>query len=136
MLDGADHRNWSRSRAPQPTAAPARVALSLTLTQSPGRIETHVDSRFAAPDERRGAQLFMALYENRLSSNVAAGENARRILHHDYVVRELVGPLDPDASHGFPLESGWKARDLGVAAFLLDPQGGTLQAVARTACPG
>ena len=62
-------------------------------------------------------------------------ENARRTLNHDYAVRELVGPLDPVAQHSFKLQAGWKAADLGVAAFMLDAQGGTLQALALAACP-
>lgn len=65
-----------------------------------------------------------------------AGENAQRTLRHDYVVRSLAGPLEPNAArHRFPLQPGWKAADLGVAAFLLDAQGRTLQALARSGCP-
>lgn len=136
MLDGDDHRNWHRSRAPQPKPTPAQVKLSLTLTQTPRRIDTQVGSRFAASADSRNAQLFLALFENRLSSKVAAGENARRTLNHDYVVRKLVGPLDPlDARHGFVLQAGWKAADLGVAAFVLNARGETLQALAQPACP-
>ncbi len=135
MLDGADYRTWHRSRAPQLKPAPASVDLVLTLTQTPERIDVQVNSRFIAQAAKVHAQLYLALYENHLSSKVAAGENARRTLHHEHVVRELVGPLDPNARHSFRLQSGWKAADLGVAAFVLDPQGETLQALAQAACP-
>ena len=135
MLDGADYRNWHRSRTPQTKLEPAQVKLTLALAQSPERIDVRVNSHFVAPANSRDARLFLALYENQLRSNVAAGENARRTLHHDHVVRELVGPLAADARHSFRLQAGWKADDLGVAAFLLDPRGDTLQALARRACP-
>lgn len=135
MLDGEDYRNWHRSRTPEVIAVPSEVNLKLSLTQSPERIDAEVESRFAAPADSRNAQLFLALYENRLSTQVAAGENARRTLHHDYVVRELVGPIAPRARHSFKLQSGWKAANLGVAAFVLDARGKTLQALAQPGCP-
>jgi len=135
MLDGADHRNWQRNRTLQLKPTPAQVNLSLTLVQSHKSIDAQVDSRFNSSAGDNNAQLFLALYENRLSSKVVAGENARRTLNHDYVVRELVGPLEPRSRHCFTLQAGWKAADLGVAAFLLDAQGKTLQALAQPACP-
>ena len=135
MLDGADHRNWHRDRNPLLKPEPAQVNLSLTLMQSHKRIDAEVDSRFISSAGDNNAQLFLALYENRLSSKVVAGENSKRTLNHDYVVRELVGPLKPQSRHSFKLQDSWKAADLGVAAFLLDAQGKTLQALAQPACP-
>ena len=136
MLDGADHRAWHKSRLPQGQAIVAPVSMSLTLDQSSDRIQAQVNSRLTPSANNKGAQLFLALFENRLSSNVATGENARRTLHHDYVVRKLVGPLNPSDRYSFALETGWKASDLGVAAFILDSRGETLQALAQPACPG
>lgn len=135
MLDGTDHRNWHRSRAPQLKPESAQVNLSLTLSQSPERIDVQVNSRFAAAADPHTAQLYLALFENRLSSKVAAGENARRTLNHDYVVRELVGPLDLRTRYRFKLQAGWKTADMGVVAFVLNARGETLQALARPACP-
>ena len=135
MLDGADHRNWHRSPTPAVKSEPAKASLAMRLTHSPEHLLAQVNSRFASTTESKHAQLFLALYENRLSSKVATGENARRTLNHDYVVRELVGPLDPVAQHSFKLQVDWKAADLGVAAFMLDAQGDTLQALALAACP-
>jgi hypothetical protein len=135
MLDGADYRNWQRSRAPQLRPDPASVELVLTLTQRPERIDVQVDSRFIDSASKAHARLYLALVENHLSSKVAAGENAHRTLNHEHVVRELVGPLDPHARHSFKLQAGWKAADLGVSAFMLNAQGETLQALAQAACP-
>jgi hypothetical protein len=135
MLDGADYRNWHHSRAPQLIREPANVELALTLTQRPERIDVQVKSRLIGPASGEHAQLYLALYENHLSSKVAAGENAHRTLHHEHVVRELVGPVDPNARHSFSLQAGWKAADLGVVAFVLNARGETLQALAHAACP-
>lgn len=135
MLDGEDFRAWHRGLPARPTA-PAQAGLVLALDQTPERIEVRADSRFASNAAVRGAAVYLALYENRLGSKVTAGENAARTLRHDYVVRHLVGPLDPlRAHHCFVVESGWKLADLGVAAFVLDARGETLQALARPACP-
>ena len=135
MLDGKDFRAWHRG-LPARSNVSAQADLALTLNQTPERIEVEVESRFATPAAGRDTTLYLALFENRLSSKVTAGENAERTLHHDHVVRQLTGPLDPRrARHSFKLRPGWKAADLGVAAFVLDAQGATLQALARTGCP-
>jgi hypothetical protein len=134
MLDGEDFRDWHRG-LPTRSKSPARASLALTLSQTSERVDVQAESRFAAPDVGRDASLYLALVENRLNSEVAAGENAQRTLHHDHVVRQLAGPLDPGrARHSFTLQPGWKAADLSVAAFVLDGKGATLQALARPGC--
>lgn len=135
MLDGKDFRAWQRGLPPRSTA-PASVRLALTLTQTANRMEVQADSCFDDPVSEHDAQLYLALTENRLSSDVTAGENARRVLHHDHVVRQLAGPFDPHhARQRFSLQPRWKAADLGVTAFVLDTRGATLQALALPACP-
>lgn len=135
MLDGDDFRNWHRGLPARPKADPAQVRLTLNMDQSSERIEAQVDNRFTEPGDAKRGRLFLALVENRLSSKVAAGENASRTLNHDHVVRQLVGPLDPlHARYSFKLQPGWKAADLGVAVFVLDGEGKTLQALSRPAC--
>jgi hypothetical protein len=135
MLDGDDLRNWNRGRVPQLKSVPAQVSLTLNLDQAPEHIDVQVTSRFTEPADSQNGRLYLALTENRLTSKVTAGENAQRTLHHDHVVRELVGPLDPlRARYRFKLQPGWEVADLGVAAFVLNAQGETLQALARAAC--
>lgn len=134
MLDGKDYREWYRNRSPLLPASAAPVSLRLTVTAAPAHIDAHVTSRFAPSAHPPDAQLFIALYENRLTTHVAAGENARRTLNHDYVVRTLAGPLEPDARYRFALAPDWKTADLGVAAFILTARGETLQALARPLC--
>ena len=87
------------------------------------------------------AQAYLAVYENKLSSNVKAGENRGVKLEHDYVVRELIGPLKFDRQgkleikQSVAVQSDWKLKDLGVAAFVQRRDTGeTLQALQLTAC--
>ena len=37
--------------------------------------------------------MYLAAYENKLASDVRAGENRGKRLEHDYVVREWIGPI-------------------------------------------
>ena len=83
----------------------------------------------------------LTLYENNLGNNVRAGENNGRTLHHDFVVRELVGPIPIDAQDNariqqiFNLKSGWKLQDSGVVAFVQNNHSGeVLQALALAVC--
>lgn len=89
------------------------------------------------------AEVYVAIYENNLATHVGAGENAGKGLHHDYVVRRLVGPLALDRegrlalNRQIALEAGWKRADLGAAVFVQDKASGEiLQALQRHACPG
>lgn len=42
-------------------------------------------------EDSKHSEVFIAVYENKLLSNVNAGENNGRELKHDYVVRDLLG---------------------------------------------
>jgi hypothetical protein len=129
MLDGQDLRDWQRG-LPKPAAALARLTLELALTPAAQHLDVTVTPRFLASEARAGAQLYLAVTESRLESRVTAGENARRTLRHDHVVRELVGPLPASAQrYRFVLAPEWKRGDLAVTAFVLDAGGATLQAL-------
>lgn len=134
MLDGADFRSWYRG-LPARAAVPAQAHLALSLDTLPGHIDAQTEVRYATTAAGRNARLYLALTENRLNSSVTAGENARKTLLHDAVVRTLAGPFDASrVHHRFVLQADWKAADLGVVAFVADERGATLQALARAAC--
>lgn len=87
------------------------------------------------------SEVWLALYENNLESQVRAGENSGKTLRHDYVVRRLIGPLMPDPDgrlslrQQIALDAGWKRADLGVVVFVQDKASGEiLQALQRHAC--
>ncbi|TAK81602.1 MAG: DUF1223 domain-containing protein [Betaproteobacteria bacterium] len=112
-------------------ARPARAHIRLEL-RPPSASRLPIKADFRAPP---GSEAFVALYENRLSTDVKAGENRGVTLRHDYVVREWIGPLDAPGTfqRSVELRPDWKAADMGMAAFV---QNGTnvLQASALAAC--
>ena len=139
MLNGEDYRPGKRSLQTALARSPASAVLKLSLDRTDTRQwMTHVEATLNAPAERH--QVYVALYENNLVSHINAGENARRTLHHDFVVRQLAGPF-PLAPNGqlqknlvFTLKPDWKARDMGIAAFVQRADGDAIQALALPAC--
>ncbi|MBI3778866.1 MAG: DUF1223 domain-containing protein [Gammaproteobacteria bacterium] len=140
VLDG---RDWRPARTGYPEARNDReAAAQLHLELRPadaGRLEVRGEALLRTP--REDAQVFLALYENNLTSRIEAGENAGKLLRHDYVVRELVGPFRLPASgasafqHRFILGTDWKRDDLGVSAFVQNAATAEVfQALQRPAC--
>jgi hypothetical protein len=72
------------------------------------------------------AEVFLAITEDNLHSNVARGENAGRALDHVSVTRRLerIGKANPGAAASFSaqpelkLEPSWKRADLRVVVFV------------------
>lgn len=143
VLNGRDYRRSSfrddfAERAAEIHLQKPRAALKLAVQPAGGEL---VVSGSAVLTDAAGhplAQTWLALYENRLATEVKAGENRGKRLEHDFVVRDIVGPLPVEArgaaiAHRFRLDPRWKARDLGVAAFVQDIRSGdVLQALACT----
>ncbi|MGE3537245.1 MAG: DUF1223 domain-containing protein [Candidatus Tectimicrobiota bacterium] len=116
----------------------ARATLALTVTPQPAQ-ELAIVAQADLPEmaDRQQAQMYMAVYENRLISDVKAGENKGRTLRHNYVVRQWLGPLDIQTTgptrleRTFTLPQEWKAANLGVVVFVQHSQNGAvLQALA------
>jgi hypothetical protein len=87
--------------------------------------------------------LYLAAFENKLTSQVAAGENKGKTLPHDYVVREWIGPigfgagLKVDEKRALPLLPNANPKESGVAAFVQNrATGEVLQALMLPACGG
>ena len=85
------------------------------------------------------AEVLVALYENGLVTPVGRGENARRELRNDRVVRRLVRALSLPAGGGsadarvqLQVDPAWGA-DVGVVAFVQEPS--TLRILAATEAP-
>ncbi|MEW6332149.1 MAG: DUF1223 domain-containing protein [Pseudomonadota bacterium] len=139
VLDG---RDWRPARDAYPDARNDRALAELHLELDAAgaeKLEVRGEARLHAPAD--GAQVFIALYENNLTSRVGAGENAGKLLRHDYVVRELVGPFRVPASgmlsfrHRFALGDDWKRDDLGASAFIQNATTAEVyQALQRPAC--
>ena len=99
LLQGRDFRDWPSAAFEQQVAkinarpARARIALALDTRQ---RDAFEVEATAVLDDAQPWADmaLYLGAYENKLVSEVKAGENRGRTLPHDYVVLQWVGPLE------------------------------------------
>ncbi len=143
--------------------ARARIHLTLRKTISGG---LEVTGNAVVPDRtyRRSADAYLVLYENRLSGAVRAGENRGRVLEHNFVAREFIGPLAITNATGVRLDrtlrlrQDWKTADrnrrvhpgqggatlciyfrdgtLGVAAFVQDRRNADVRQALALRIPG
>jgi hypothetical protein len=142
MLSQQLHLRWNQ---------PASVLAAIHAAQqgpSPGDLHLgaqpqvegwRVDIDALPHPDARGAQLYLALYENGLSTSVRAGENDGATLHHDRVVRGLWGPWPLAARHlDVRPPARASSKSLGLTAFVQDDRGRTLQALSLplAACAG
>jgi hypothetical protein len=113
---------------------PAEVELRMSAQSMPGhlRVGLQASASGSSPSEGR---MYLALYENGLSSVVKAGENAGVTLRHERVVRGLWGPWPVPATGAMrylnvtPAKNS-KLANLGLTAFVQDERTGTtLQAL-------
>ena len=106
-------------------AAAAKRPLQLAATNVNGdtvRMQVQIES-----DPNGGSEdVYLAVTEDNLSSNVKRGENAGRVMPHTAVVRRLtlIGNIDRrNGFHGEPvirLDRRWKAADLRFVIFVQD----------------
>jgi hypothetical protein len=142
FVAGRELRNWSNeipATVRRINSQPARADIVVTLGEVSGG-SIPVDVRAHAG---QGGKLYVALYENNLVSEVTSGENRGATLHHDFLVRQWVGPIALSAqdaggkaglTRSLPVPAGVVAGNLGVAAFVQGDRGDILQAVALGAC--
>lgn len=114
----ADARRRQRAGSVELMARPgeASLAVSLAAEVDAGRIDGPVD-------------LLLAVVESGLETPVKRGENARRTLHNDCVVRRLqkLGTLGPDRTsleldHRIELDPAWNSENLSLVGLLQDPE--------------
>lgn len=122
LMNGADYRRYSRFGSDVAEINEQKSAASIRIeARRTGARELGLDVAANAVGDQYS--LWLAVFENNLESKVTDGENEGLYLRHDYVVRTLYGPyaLSGKAvrvSESVNIGSGWKMRDLGVAAFL------------------
>ena len=144
FVSGTEVRDWRGDLGDElkrVTARPARASIHLHAEMSPsGTISIAGSATPSRASTKSVAALFIAVTEDKLVSNISAGENRGVTLSHDHVVREWIGPI--------PLEQGdtgfkrtvtarqeWNAARLSVAAFVQDlGSGQVLQAVDASQC--
>ncbi|MGE0355381.1 MAG: DUF1223 domain-containing protein [Burkholderiales bacterium] len=144
MRNGRDFPRWHAGGALGKAAAAdvaPRARIALGLSPGPAGIAVQAEAATLGAEPGRG-ELFLALTESRLASQVRAGENRGRDLSHDHVVRRLValGPVEAGGGvfrHDFVLGADWKRADLAVSAFVQDARTGeVLQALRLASCAG
>lgn len=144
VLNGKDFRAWNNMRLAQAAdgihTLPATAQLQLdAVSLSNGEITLKAIANVPDSAIAKRADIFVALYENKLVSKVNAGENNGSELHHDYVVRELFGAYPMHALNAFNkqfnLSTAWQKRDAGAVMFVQDRQtGAVLQSLALRFC--
>ncbi len=143
LLDGIDYRIGSdfAQRIDELNRRPAKIELLLRHGQSASGVTLDLKVKFTAASDAN-ARTFLAITENRLESVIIAGENRGKLLHHDFVVRELAGPLPKDANGNvhwnsdMVLHHDWKRADLSLVAFVQNERNGEmLQALQTPLCP-
>lgn len=123
---------WTRVRGALRETPPASVALEVDPITPEGQLKIRASAQMlrSTPQGGKGdLDLWVAVYENGLSVEVKAGENASRVLRNDHVVRRFERaftlPARAGAAHAgvivLGIDKSWKAAGLGVAAFLQDP---------------
>ena len=144
VMNGRDFKGWDNSRlnekieSSQKLASRANLSLD-AVAQANGEITLKASAQAVKPSDAKNTDVFIALYENKLASQVKAGENSGRELKHDYVVREFFGAYQisnqNEFSKNFTLKPEWKGRDAGAVIFVQNSQTGEiLQSLALKFC--
>jgi len=148
MLQGQDYRHWGSGggfdeAVARINARPPRASIALALRGGQrDSLAVEVLAELLDRGQEADAGLYLASYENKLVSRVAAGENRGRTLAHDYVVFEWLGPIAfsggrIDERRALPLLPGATPAHSGVAAFVQNRRTAeVLQALMLPACPG
>ena len=135
VLNGRDFKGADSSRLNQAVSASQKIAsranLSLNaITQTNGEITLKATVQAVNSADTNHADIFIAIYENKLVSQVNAGENNGRELKHDYVVRDFYGAYQLSNKNEFAknitLKPEWKGRQAGVVIFVQDSKNGEI----------
>jgi hypothetical protein len=147
LLQGRDFRDWSSGSFEQQVARinarPARARIALAL-DARGRDAFEIEATAELLEGLAPADwgLYLGAYENKLVSEVKAGENRGRTLPHDYVVLQWTGPAEFRTAklverQRLPLLPKAVPANSGVVAFVQNrATGEVLQALMLPACPG
>ena len=143
VMSGRDFKGWDNSRLNEKIESSQKLAsranLSLAAMQENGKMILKTSAQTTNPTEAKNVDVFVAIYENKLVSQVKAGENSGRELKHDYVVREFFGAYQISNQNefikSFTLDAAWAKRDAGAVVFVQNSQTGEiLQSLALKFC--
>jgi len=135
VLNGRDFKGADSSRLNQAVSTSQKIAsranLSLdAIIETNGEITLKATAQAVNSVDINHADIFIAIYENKLVSQVNAGENNGRELKHDYVVRDLLGAYQlsnkNEFAKSFTLKPEWKDRQAGAVIFVQDSISGEI----------
>jgi hypothetical protein len=138
FVSGRELRNWPGSFAAaveRINAQPAGADIALSLAAPAAGLQISVQA-----SARQSGRLHVALTEDGISSQVAAGENKGRLLRHEHVVREWLPPVTVAAGgtarvvQTLPLPRGANPDKLALVAFVQTEKGEILQSASLNAC--
>ena len=147
LLQGRYFRGWGSGAFEHEVArvnarpAKARIALSLD-TRRQDAFEVEAAAELLEAPQNPEIAFFLGAYENKLVSEVKAGENRGKLLPHDYVVLQWAGPLEFKSGklteqRVLPLLPKAVPAHSGVVAFVQNrATGEVLQALMLPACRG
>jgi len=143
---GRELRSWSTASAVDAAiqnitaqASPADITIKLSSKESRSYdLSASVKLR---GDSKQSHNAYVAVYQNKLVSEVAAGENGGVTLHHEYVVRRWLGPFAlkdgaAQIQEKIILDSigaDVRADQFGVVMFVQNATSGEVLQVARLA---
>jgi len=142
FVGGKELRGWSNGVAAavkRVNDMPAQASIGISV----GAAASNALPVEVKASSARDARLYIALVEGGVASQVNAGENKGRLLHHDFVVREWLPPVSLAAGSAaatvtrtIALPAGAAAAKLGVSAFVQSDKGEVLQALNLPVCGG
>jgi len=140
LLQGRDFRQWGTpvfaKEVERINARPAGARIRLAIASMSARsVAVEAEAEVLDRAQAKDAALFIAAYENRLSSKVTAGENRGEVLKHDYVVLEWLEVPGLAVRKDLPLLPKAIPANSGVAAFVQNRRTGeVLQALMQSGC--
>jgi len=128
-VDGRDFRDRFsvgrlRDRLGAINREPGKARIRAQIRGAGVELRISGDVELADTGGDRNAQVWIATFENGLSTHVKAGENAGARLNHDYVVRELAGPFPfngggrANLDYRLKIDAAWTPERVGVAIFV------------------
>jgi len=141
VIDGRTHVVGSRKADVNRAIAKAKKRKERVSLKATGfRLEDeHLVARIEATAQQLATEtdVYVAVYENGLSTRVQRGENAGRKLANNGVVRELkrvmrVGAdAEPWKSIKLPVKKAWNRQKLGIVVFAVDVKSMAVDAAVR-----
>lgn len=134
-LNGQDYRNWRDSQLSKEIArnenivAPVQLQLQAKMDAA-GQWQIQADVEALNVELMPFAEVYIAIYENALVSQVNAGENNGSVLKHDYVVRDLLGayPMQQHThfSKNITVPLSRNHKKVGAVLFVQDQRNGRI----------